>query len=81
MIKKSLAIATLLLTLSACVDNQLTYAQASYLCENHAGISNLIITGAKCKDGTSFPISIIRETTIPVEKVRQYYSEQAKPLN
>lgn len=80
MIKKSLAIATLLLTLSACSDSQLRYAQASYLCENHAGISNLIITGVKCKDGTSFSMSETRETIIPVEKVRQYYSEQAKPL-
>lgn len=81
MIKKSLAIATLLLTLSACVDSQLRYAQASYLCENHAGISNLTITGVKCKDGTSFPMSVITETSIPVEKVKLYYGEQAKPLN
>ena len=79
MIKKSLASATLLLTLPACVDSQLTHAQASYLCENHAGISNLIITGAECKDGTSFPMSVIRETIIPVEKVKLYYSDQTKP--
>ena len=81
MIKKSLAIATLLLTLSACSDSQLRYAQASYLCENHAGISSLNLTGVKCRDGTSFSMSETRETIIPVEKVRQYYSEQAKPLN
>ena len=79
MIKKSLAIATLLLTLSACSDSQLRYAQASYLCENHAGISNLIFTGVTCKDGTSFTIYVVRETIIPVEKVKQYYGEQAKP--
>lgn len=81
MIKKSLAIATLLLTLSACSDSQLRYAQASYLCENHAEISSLNLTGVKCKDGTYFSMSVIRETIIPVEKVRQYYSEQVKPLN
>ena len=81
MIRKSLAIATLLLTLSACSDSQLRYAQASYLCENHAGVSSLNLTGVKCKDGTYFSMSVIRETIIPVEKVRQYYSEQAKPLN
>ena len=81
MIKKSLTTITLLLTLSACSDRQLSYAQAGYLCENHAGVSNLIITGIKCKDGTHFPMSVVRETIIPVEKVRQYYNEQVKPLN
>ena len=69
---------TLCVFLASCQHDQLSYAQASYLCKDHGGIFKLHpLTGAVCKNGTRFSNREVFETIIPVEHISKYYNEQA----